>query len=119
MSFTQSVMSDGQFMFVPGTSEDSSIENSIDSTIRFNSLALLGNLYSTWPRPNHARAAWTRLGSRNESGTSSSPMMPSVEQSPQGALTVASVNSPSGIETSTRLLSRLRDCESNRSTISV
>ena len=55
-------------MLVPGVSDDSSIENSIDSTAALSSLALLGNLYSTLPRPNQISAAWTRAGSRKEFG---------------------------------------------------
>jgi hypothetical protein len=44
-------------------------------------------LYSTKPRPNQASEARIRLGSRKKSGTSSRPMIPSVEHSPHGALT--------------------------------
>src|SRR6188768_314720 len=114
MSLTHNVMSDGQFKLVPGTSDDSSIENSIDSTAALSSLALLGNLYSTWPRPNQISAAWTRAGSRKESGTSSRPITPSVEQSPHGAVTSTEVNRPSGISTSTTSASRCGSVVSNR-----
>ena len=50
-SLTQMLMSDGQSLLVPGTSEDSSMLNSTDSTAAFRISALLGNLYSTKPRP--------------------------------------------------------------------
>ena len=99
-------MSDGQSRLVPGTSDDSSIENSTDSTAALSSLALLGNLYSTLPRPNQISAACTRAGSRKESGTSSRPITPSVEHSPHGVPTSTEVNRPSGIATSTTLASR-------------
>jgi hypothetical protein len=81
------VMSEGQSIEVPGTSDDSSIENS-SSTIDLPTMrALLGNWYSTKPRVNHISPAFMRSGLRNEPGTSSRPMMPSGEHRPHGALT--------------------------------
>ncbi|MNV89499.1 hypothetical protein D3C71_1837980 [compost metagenome] len=82
---TESVMSLGQSAEVPGTSELSSITNSMDSMVFCASLALLGNWYSRNPRVNQISPAFIRSGSRKVSGTSSRPIMPSVEQSPQGA----------------------------------
>src|SRR5579875_1566801 len=86
-SFTQSEMSEGQFVLVPGTSDDTSRLNSTARTGAPASLALFGNLYSTWPRPNQSSAACMRRGSRKACGTSSSPITPLVEQSPHGAVT--------------------------------
>src|SRR6476620_2298289 len=88
ISFTHRVMSEGQLALVPGTSDDNSSTNSSASSSALSALALLGNWYSTKPRPNHNNAVFTRAGSRNRSGTSSAPITPSVEHRPQGALTL-------------------------------
>ena len=84
---THSEMSEGQFTLVPGASEESSMLNASSRTRVPSRRALLGNFYSMNPRLNQANEARMRLGSRKKSGTSNRPMIPSVEQSPQGALT--------------------------------
>ncbi len=45
-SLTQRLMSDGQSLLVPGTSDDSSMLYSMASIAAFRILALFGNLYS-------------------------------------------------------------------------
>src|SRR3990170_4638010 len=83
-SLIQTLMSEGQLAFVPGTSEESSMLNSSASTSAFRTFALFGNLYSTWPRSNQISPAFILSGSRKKSGTSRRPMTASLEQRPQG-----------------------------------
>src|SRR3954463_11312351 len=87
-SLTHTLISEGQLAFVPGTSEESSMLNSSASISCSSILALLGNLYSTWPRSNQISPAFMRSGSRKKSGTSRRPMIASLEQSPQGGDTL-------------------------------
>ena len=97
--FTQTVISDGQSLFVPGASDDSSIESSNCS----NSIApfrLFGNLYSTKPRSNQISPAIARCGLKNVSGTSRNPIISSREQRPHGGDTSKSVYKPMGMATS-------------------
>src|SRR5918993_709032 len=84
---THRLMSEGQSVLVPGTSDDSSRRNSSSATSAFSTLALFGNLYSTYPLSNQISAACTRPGSRKRSGTSRTPMMLSPEHMPHGAET--------------------------------
>src|SRR5664279_2108038 len=64
MPLIETVISDGQSAAVPGTSEESSIENSSSSIFLLASLALLGNLYSKNPRVNQINPACIRSGSK-------------------------------------------------------
>src|SRR5262245_37585832 len=89
--FTQTETSDGQLALVPGTSDESSRLNSSASISALRTLALFGNLYSTWPRSNQISPAFMRSGSRKKSGTSRRPMIDSVEHNPHGGDTLQPV----------------------------